>query len=257
MRDYRRHNYAGKVVFACRQMPRLSPSRLNSMSWLHTRERCAGDATRLVVRPIPRGQMLESTPSTRWPRSCRQLSGYHTELGNTGPEHALCGRPSVCVSTIHGGVGVNTVPELATIEIDRRLGPEEQPEAVYRRHDSVHRGARDLSGCRVEHDAPFMDERWIERPAQSAQLLQRIAELVREVGHASRACGRTLRHGCRGDFGRRRANSRLWSGRNCSGAHGRRVYRDRPTAVRDRDLPPHRERRNLAAMLCIAGPGDA
>lgn len=52
------------------------------------------------------------------------IEHYHAHVGKTAPEHPLCGRPSVCVSTIHGGVGINTVPERATIEIDRRLGPE-------------------------------------------------------------------------------------------------------------------------------------
>ena len=51
----------------------------------------------------------------------QSIERFHAELSNTAPEHPLCGRPSVCVSTICGGVGINTVPERATIEIDRRL----------------------------------------------------------------------------------------------------------------------------------------
>ena len=57
----------------------------------------------------------------------RSIEGYHKWLRETAPEHPLCGRPSACVSTIHGGVGVNTVPERATIEIDRRCSPNYLP----------------------------------------------------------------------------------------------------------------------------------
>ncbi len=42
-----------------------------------------------------------------------------------------CGRSTVCVSTVQGGVGINTVPDQATIEIDRRLLPGESPAVAY------------------------------------------------------------------------------------------------------------------------------
>ena len=66
-----------------------------------------------------------------WRKSCRRSNAITPSLQQDAPLHPLCGRPSVCVSTIHGGVGINTVPERATIEIDRRLGPDEQPETAY------------------------------------------------------------------------------------------------------------------------------
>ena len=36
-------------------------------------------------------------------------------------QHPLCGRPTLSVGTIHGGLSVNTVPDRCTIEIDRRV----------------------------------------------------------------------------------------------------------------------------------------
>jgi acetylornithine deacetylase/succinyl-diaminopimelate desuccinylase family protein len=46
-------------------------------------------------------------------------------------EHALCGRPTLSVGTIRGGISVNTVPDHATIEIDRRVLPGEEPQEAY------------------------------------------------------------------------------------------------------------------------------
>jgi len=48
-------------------------------------------------------------------------------VGDAVDEHALVGRPTLSVGTIQGGVSVNTVPDLCTIEIDRRLLPDEDP----------------------------------------------------------------------------------------------------------------------------------
>ena len=70
------------------------------------------------------------------------IERYHAELQQSARSHPLCGSPTACVSTIHGGVGVNTVPECATIEIERRLGPEEQPSDAYRELTRIHRGER-------------------------------------------------------------------------------------------------------------------
>ena len=64
-------------------------------------------------------------------RVVRAIEEYHRRLVESAPAHQLCGRPSVCVSTIHGGVGINTVPDRATIEIDRRISPGEDPTLAY------------------------------------------------------------------------------------------------------------------------------
>ncbi len=70
-------------------------------------------------------------------------------------EHSLCGRPTLNVGTVQGGLSVNTVPDRATIEIDRRLLPGEDPDAAYRHAVDYLAGALAEPG-RIEHDPPFM-----------------------------------------------------------------------------------------------------
>ena len=129
-----------KCFRAC-PMPPSSPSPRNSTSWSPIKASCAGAATRSAEPLTPRGPMPASTPSTGWRKSFKRSNAITQSCSRTAPSHPLCGRPSVCVSTIHGGVGVNTVPERATIEIDRRLGPDEQPETAYDELVRLHRRA--------------------------------------------------------------------------------------------------------------------
>jgi acetylornithine deacetylase len=118
----------------------------------------------------------------------RTIEKYHSELSRTAPEHPLCGRPSVCVSTIHGGVGINTVPEHATIEIDRRLGPEEQPQAAYKALVQLISEHANVGQCRVEHDPPFMDSGGLSDKNNRA-LAQQLAKLTRDNGRSSEIVG--------------------------------------------------------------------
>jgi acetylornithine deacetylase len=116
------------------------------------------------------------------------IERYHVKLTGSAREHPLCGRPSVCVSTIHGGVGINTVPERATIEIDRRLGPDEQSAAAYRELVGFISEQADVGSCRVEHDPPFMDSGGLG-DRQNRPLAERVAKLVREAGRSSDLIG--------------------------------------------------------------------
>ncbi len=59
------------------------------------------------------------------------LESYANDLVGTLAEHPLCGRPTLSVGTISGGVSVNTVPDRCTIEIDRRIVPGEDPQAAW------------------------------------------------------------------------------------------------------------------------------
>jgi acetylornithine deacetylase/succinyl-diaminopimelate desuccinylase-like protein len=43
-----------------------------------------------------------------------------------GETHARCGHATISVGTIHGGTGVNTIPDRCTIEIDQRPLPNEE-----------------------------------------------------------------------------------------------------------------------------------
>ena len=61
-------------------------------------------------------------------RVVQAIEQYHLHVLGGRPSHPLCGPPTVCVSTITGGVCINTVPDRASIEIDRRLAPDESPD---------------------------------------------------------------------------------------------------------------------------------
>jgi acetylornithine deacetylase len=116
------------------------------------------------------------------------IEAYHAHLSKTAPAHPLCGRPSVCVSTIHGGVGINTVPERATIEIDRRLGPNEQPETAYCALVEHIAATANVGECRVEHDPPFMQSSGLS-DQQNRPFAERIAALVKKSGRSSELVG--------------------------------------------------------------------
>ncbi len=59
------------------------------------------------------------------------LERYHREVLSKKEPHPLCGPATLSVGTIQGGVSVNTVPARCTIEIDRRLMPQECPQEAY------------------------------------------------------------------------------------------------------------------------------
>ena len=48
-------------------------------------------------------------------------------------QHALCGRSTVCVSTICGGEQINIVPDRCEIGVDRRLNPSENWRQAYKK----------------------------------------------------------------------------------------------------------------------------
>lgn len=59
------------------------------------------------------------------------LERYHREVLTKREAHPLCGPSTLSVGTIHGGVSVNVVPDRCTIEIDRRLTPQECPQEAH------------------------------------------------------------------------------------------------------------------------------
>ncbi len=58
------------------------------------------------------------------------LERYADELPRMVKPHPLCGSPTLSVGRITGGISVNTVPDESLIEIDRRVIPGEDPQAV-------------------------------------------------------------------------------------------------------------------------------
>ncbi len=60
------------------------------------------------------------------------LQEYAARLPQLVPPHPLCGPATLSVGRIEGGISVNTVPDLCAIEVDRRVIPGEDGNAVIR-----------------------------------------------------------------------------------------------------------------------------
>jgi acetylornithine deacetylase len=120
-------------------------------------------------------------------RVAQAIEAYQARLA-AGPEHPLCGRPAVSVTTIHGGVGINTIPDRTTVTIDRRVSPGENPSDAYA--DVVRFVAEhaELADARVEHEPPFMKSFGLS-DAHNRQLAARLAQLVQSTGRACQQLG--------------------------------------------------------------------
>lgn len=102
-------------------------------------------------------------------------------------EHALLGRPSLSVGTIEGGVSVNTVPDLCTIEIDRRLLPGELPEEAYQSAISTVTSRLALQD-RIEHSEPFIISRGLSSK-RNGRLAAKLGEISSRHGDYGKAIG--------------------------------------------------------------------
>lgn len=118
----------------------------------------------------------------------QKIERFHAQLTMQGPLHALCGRPSVCVSTIHGGVGINTVPERATIGIDRRLGPSELPGVAYEQLIDFLAADFDADPGKVVHDPPFMQSGGLS-DRNNREVAESVARVVRDFAREGALCG--------------------------------------------------------------------
>jgi len=105
------------------------------------------------------------------------LERYQLEIAPRMSPHPLCGGPSLSVGTIAGGMSVNTVPDRATIEIDRRLAPAEVPLEAYR--ELIEFVAVKLpSHVKVTHEPPYMTGGGLS-DANNAGLAESLANVVR------------------------------------------------------------------------------
>lgn len=118
----------------------------------------------------------------------RAIEQHHRQLQTNGPIHRLCGRPTTCVSRIHGGVGVNTVPDRATIEIDRRLRPDESPAEAHHEFVRFVADHADIGQCRLEHDPPFMQSTGL-CDELNGPIAIRVAEIAQQFGQPSEPVG--------------------------------------------------------------------
>jgi len=114
------------------------------------------------------------------------LERYARDEAPQAGEHPLCGKPTLSVGTITGGISVNTVPDLCTIEIDRRLIPGENPSEVFRQ--MVDYVSRETGDAAIEHETPFLIGAGLA-DHDNAPLAERMAAAAKRVGLHSRAIG--------------------------------------------------------------------
>jgi acetylornithine deacetylase/succinyl-diaminopimelate desuccinylase-like protein len=117
----------------------------------------------------------------------RAFEDYHLEQLCQREPHSRCGKPTVCVSMIEGGSGVNTVPDHAVIDIDRRLIPGEAPEAAYEHLTTYVNQRVQREGIQVEHEQPWIgsqglsdenNQAWAEQIATVSQGLDLPSQLI-------------------------------------------------------------------------------
>jgi len=87
-------------------------------------------------------------------RAALAIEQLSAELLARQPDHP-CGPPTISLGTFRGGTGVNLVPDLAVLEIERRLLPGECPVAA--REEVIARVAAACGGAHIEHEQPFND----------------------------------------------------------------------------------------------------
>jgi succinyl-diaminopimelate desuccinylase len=90
--------------------------------------------------------------------------------------HPLLGRPTFTVSTIHGGLGVNIVPDQCEIAVDRRTLPAERPDDVIA---ELHAAIARIEGVRAVVGEPFANIAGLDTPADHP-----LVELATRVAHA-------------------------------------------------------------------------
>jgi len=115
------------------------------------------------------------------------LERYHGQVLAGRPVHPLCGGPTLNVGTISGGTSVNTVPDRCTIELERRLTPQEGP--LEARQELIDHLAREVKlGPDLEHDEPFMRGLPLGDQA-NRELADRLGAVVRRVAGTCRTVG--------------------------------------------------------------------
>jgi acetylornithine deacetylase len=114
------------------------------------------------------------------------LARYHAEWAAGAAAHPLCGTPTLSVGTIQGGLSVNTVPASCTIEIDRRLLPDDNPASVYR--EVIEYLNPHVEQDSIEHLPPIMQSRGLS-DANNGVLADRLAAAAGEVRGEVRKIG--------------------------------------------------------------------
>lgn len=107
------------------------------------------------------------------------LEAYQREVLPTLREHPLCGRATLSVGTITGGLSVNTVPDECSIEIDRRLLPGEEGEEALA-HLVAFLNEQLGTDFPLEHETPWMWGATLDNDS-NGQLAARLSDVAQQV----------------------------------------------------------------------------
>jgi acetylornithine deacetylase len=121
-------------------------------------------------------------------RVVREIEEFHRVELASRPSDPLCGPPTACVTTIRGGTGANTVPDRALVDIDRRLSPEELPQAAYEELVARTSELADIGNCRLEHHPPWMQSHGLTSRGNQAWA-ERLLSAARTTGIESKLIG--------------------------------------------------------------------
>jgi acetylornithine deacetylase len=115
-------------------------------------------------------------------RAIGAIESLARELLTRSADHP-CGPPTLNLGTIRGGAGVNLVPDLVVLELERRVVPGESPEAA--RHEVIERIAAACGVARIEHDEPFLESAGLQ-PMADRTWFDRLTAAAAGKGVASR-----------------------------------------------------------------------
>ena len=119
-------------------------------------------------------------------RAILALEQLAVELLRRHADHP-CGAPTLNLGTIRGGAGVNLVPDLTVLEVERRVVPGESPVAA--RDEVIARVAAACGAADVEHDPPFLESAGLPDAAAdptAAPWIDALAAAARAGGAAAR-----------------------------------------------------------------------
>jgi acetylornithine deacetylase len=120
-------------------------------------------------------------------RAIAALERYANEVLPRTPRHPLCGRATLSVTMIRGGVGVNVVPDRCGVEIDLRVPVGKEPEAA--RGEVIaylaHAAGLDFE---LEHEPPAMRGCPLS-DQNNAALAGRLSAVVAQVAGDCRQVG--------------------------------------------------------------------
>jgi acetylornithine deacetylase len=128
-------------------------------------------------------------------RAALAIETLARELLTRDPDHP-CGPPTLSLGTIRGGSGVNLVPDMVILELDRRLVPGESPRAA--RDEVIRRVAEACPGAAIEHEEPFVEHHGLPSGGAETMLAgRRLADRLEEAvgGHGRKSVVRAARYG--------------------------------------------------------------